>query len=80
VRKRIAGIILIFISLFYLTGCAVHPITLEKELMIISEEKEIAIGKRTDPLIIQQMGYYDDPALQDYINKGMSQKRYCVPL
>jgi predicted Zn-dependent protease len=78
VRKRIASIILIFISLFYLTGCAVNPVTLEKELMIISEEKEIAIGKRTDPLIIQQMGYYDDPALQDYINQlGQKLAKVC---
>ena len=71
--KVIAGTTLILVSLFYLSGCAVNPVTLEKELMIISEEKEIAIGKRTDPLIVQQMGYYDDPALQAYVD-GIGQK------
>jgi predicted Zn-dependent protease len=69
VKKRIASIILIYISLFYLTGCAIHPVTLEKELMIVSEEKEIAIGEKSDPYILQQYGYYDDPVLQDYINR-----------
>ena len=52
-----------------LVGCAVHPVTLKKELMIISEEKELDIGRKSDPYILQQMGYYDDPALQDYVNQ-----------
>ncbi|MDX1779671.1 MAG: M48 family metalloprotease, partial [Thermodesulfobacteriota bacterium] len=51
-----------------LLGCAVHPVTLDKQLMIISEEKEIAIGERSDSLIVQQFGYYDDPAMQEYVN------------
>ena len=67
--KVISSTTLILISLFYLTGCAVHPVTLEKELMIISEEKEIAIGKKSDPYILRQYGYYDDPPLQDYVNQ-----------
>lgn len=50
-------------------GCAIHPVTWEKELMIISEEKEIDIGRKTDPYILHQMGYYEDPALQDYVNR-----------
>ena len=67
--KVISSTTLILISLFYLAGCAVHPVTLEKELMIVSEEKEIAIGEKSDPYILQQYGYYDDPTLQDYINR-----------
>jgi len=69
VKKRITIITLTLILLFCLIGCAVNPVTLEKELMIISENKEIAIGKRSDPVILQQFGYYDDPTLQDYINR-----------
>ena len=78
VKKRITGVILILITLFCLAGCAVHPVTLEKELMIISEEKEIAIGKRSDPFILQEFGYYDDPALQDYVSRiGQKLVRFC---
>ena len=51
-----------------LLGCSVHPVTLDKQLMIISEEKEIAIGERSDLLIVQQFGYYNDPAIQEYVN------------
>ena len=60
-----AGCTVLFLSAWYLLGCAVHPITLEKQFMIISEEKEISIGKRSDPVILQQFGYSDDPALQE---------------
>jgi len=64
-----AGCTVLFLITWNLLGCAVHPITLEKQFMIISEEKEIAIGRRSDPVILQQFGYYDDPALQEYVNE-----------
>jgi len=69
VKKIGLRIILIIASLFFFVGCAVHPITLEKEFMIISEEKEISIGKKSDPYVLQQFGYYNDPTLQNYINQ-----------
>jgi len=51
------------------SACAVNPVTLEKEFMIISEEKELSIGERSDPVIVQEYGLYDDPALQEYVNE-----------
>jgi predicted Zn-dependent protease len=68
-RRIDAGFTVLFMIAGYLLGCAVHPVTLEKQFMIISEEKEISIGKRSDPVILQQFGYYDDPALQEYVNE-----------
>ena len=68
-KEIIVATTLILIMILCLIGCAVHPVTLEKELMIISEEKELDIGRKSDPYILQQMGYYDDPALQDYVNR-----------
>ena len=77
-KKRMTIITLILLPLFCLSACAVNPVTLEKEFMIISEEKEISIGKRSDPFILQQFGYYDDPALQDYIKRvGQTLARVC---
>jgi len=66
---RNRGIMLMLLSFLYLVACAINPVTLEKELMIISEDKEIAIGGKSDPIILQQFGYYDDPSLQEYINR-----------
>jgi len=69
VKELINFILVVLIFPLYLVGCAVHPVTMEKEFMIISEEKEIAIGKNADPVILQQFGYYDDPVLQNYVNQ-----------
>ncbi len=68
-KEIIAANTVILIFILCLVGCAVHPVTLKKELMIISEEKELDIGRKSDPYILHQMGYYDDPALQDYVNQ-----------
>ena len=42
--RIISGVIMLLVVAGYLLGCAVHPVTLDKQLMIVSEEKEIAIG------------------------------------
>ena len=42
--RIIPGALLLLVVTGCLVGCAVHPVTLDKQLMIVSEEKEIAIG------------------------------------
>ncbi len=50
-------------------GCAVNPITGQEELMFISENKDIEIGRQYAPEIEKQLGgRIDDPSLQNYIN------------
>jgi predicted Zn-dependent protease len=61
----------------FLSGCttvtAVNPVTLKNDFMVISENTEINIGRKADPGIIQEFGYYNDPVLQSYVNE-ISQK------
>ncbi len=62
-------LIKIFLSLaFFVAGCSVHPHTLEREFNIVSEQKELNIGRTAHPQIIAQFGYYQNPELQRYIN------------
>jgi len=50
-------------------GCATNPITGKTELMLISEEQDIEIGKKYAPEIEKQMGgRIQDEVLQNYIN------------
>ena len=60
-----------FLSLFlFFSGCtAVNPITLKKEFNVVSEEKEIMLGRKADPQIINHFGLYNDPDLQRYVNQ-----------
>jgi predicted Zn-dependent protease len=54
---------------FFASGCSVNPHTLEREFNIVSEEKEINIGRSAHPQIIEQFGYYQNPELQQYVNE-----------
>lgn len=49
-------------------GCAKNPVTGKKEVVLMSEEQELAMGKEADPQIVAEFGLYEDKALQDYLN------------
>ncbi len=48
-------------------ACATNPATGERQLSFMSEEKEIALGQENDAQVRQEMGSYDDRALQEYV-------------
>jgi len=60
-------IVLSLILILFGMSCAINPVTGKKELMLISEQEEIALGKNTDTEIRTQFGIYDDSALLAYI-------------
>lgn len=49
--------------------CAVNPVTGKKQVVLMSEAQEIAMGQEADPQIIAQYGLYENKALQDFINQ-----------
>lgn len=49
--------------------CARNPATGARELMLISESQEIAMGKAADPQIVAQMGVVQDARIQSYIGQ-----------
>lgn len=54
---------------FIFENCARNPVTGKRQVALISEEQEIAMGKEADPAIIAQYGLYENPALQAFINE-----------
>jgi predicted Zn-dependent protease len=59
------GVILLIIS------CAVNPVTGKKQLMLMSEAREIALGVQYDPQVIATFGEYKDADLQFFLqSKG----------
>ena len=62
-------LLILSLSLCLSTGCAVNPITGEEELMFISENQDIEIGREYAPEIEKQLGgKIDNPSLQNYID------------
>jgi len=54
-----------------ISGCAVNPVTGKKELTLMSQSQEVALGVKQYPQAQQTQGgqYQVDPALQDYVNR-----------
>jgi predicted Zn-dependent protease len=50
-----------------LIGCTINPVTGKKEISLISESQELALGKQTDLEIRQQYGVYGDADLNAYV-------------
>jgi len=48
-------------------SCSVNPATGKRQLSLISEQQEIAMGREADQQISQQLGLYDDDELQRYL-------------
>ncbi len=54
--------------LLFLGSCAVNPVTGERELSFVSEAQEIQMGQQLLAQSRQATGFYDDPALAQYIS------------
>lgn len=53
--------------LLLLISCARNPVTGKKQVALISEKQEIAMGQEADPQIIAEFGLYPDSLLQQFI-------------
>ena len=50
-------------------ACATNPATGNKEFSLMSESQEIALGEQMDKQVRQEMGIYNDPELQRYVEQ-----------
>lgn len=58
---------IVFLMLFAYS-CARNPVTGKRQLMLVSEKREKAMGLAYDPQVIQEFGMYDNKVIQDFIN------------
>jgi predicted Zn-dependent protease len=49
-------------------GCVTNPATGKKQLSLVSESQATEIGRQSAEEVVQQIGLYDDPALQKYVS------------
>lgn len=69
-RKSIGGGLL---ALLLLGSCARNPVTGKKEVVLMSESQELAMGRDADPQIVAQFGLYPDSSLQQFIREKGNQ-------
>ncbi|MGB0866358.1 MAG: M48 family metalloprotease [Granulosicoccaceae bacterium] len=54
--------------LLTLVGCAANPVTGKRDLVMMSEQQEISLGRQSHPQILKQYPRYKDERLQKYVN------------
>ncbi len=52
-----------------LAGCAVNPVSGERDFTLVSESDEIEQGRRFHEVVLARYGVYEDPELQQYVNR-----------
>jgi predicted Zn-dependent protease len=67
-RLNILVIISLFIAdLLLIISCAFNPVTGKRQLVLMSEAQEVALGIQYDPQVLATFGEYEDPDLQSFI-------------
>jgi predicted Zn-dependent protease len=59
--------LLVLLLASYLTGCATNPATGDQDLVFMSEEDEIMIGKQHHQQVLREYSVYGDVELQGYV-------------
>jgi predicted Zn-dependent protease len=54
---------------FVSVGCSLNPATGGRQLILIGEEQEMAMGREAHEDIVATMGVYPDDAVQDYVDR-----------
>lgn len=67
-KKSLHALMLVSAFLMF-NSCAKNPVTGKRDLMLMSESQEIAMGKESDPDIIKFFGLYQDKTLQKFIDE-----------
>ena len=61
--------LLLVLSLISLVGCARNPVTGRREIVLVSQGQEIAMGRENHPAILQEYGQVDDDSIQTYLQR-----------
>lgn len=67
-KQLTSSFLLVACSILIIT-CARNPVTGKRQVVLMSEAQEIAMGQEADPQIVAQYGLYDDKALQAFITE-----------
>ena len=62
-------IALFSIAVLFVIACAVNPVTGKKQIMLMSEEQEIEMGKQYDPQVIATFGEYKNDMMLAFLQQ-----------
>lgn len=68
IMNRILSLFFIGLSFSFLAACATNPVTGKQDIVLMSEHKEIAIGKKMHQDLISKGSVYKNTKLQKYVS------------
>lgn len=66
---RIVQYALFLLAFLVLSACSKNPVTGKRQALLMSEEREVSLGKQSDPSIVASFGMYPDETLQRFIDQ-----------
>lgn len=69
INKYLPTAAVLLAAFLALPACAVNPVTGKKQITLMSERQEISQGQGYDPQVVAQMGVYENPALQAFLDQ-----------
>lgn len=67
--KRLSITVLLTSIMLFFNSCSTNPVTGKKDVILMSEGQELAMGQQADPQIVAQFGMYENPAIQRFIDE-----------
>lgn len=64
-----AKVVVLLATLLMIPSCAVNPVTGKRQIMLMSEAQEIAMGAQYDPQVLATFGVYPDQKLNNFVQK-----------
>ena len=72
----VSKLLLLLAAILLIPSCAVNPVTGKKQLMLMSEAQEVALGAQYDPSVVSTFGVYNNQELLDFVTlKGTEMGR-----
>ena len=65
--RKARSLVLMVALLALIPSCAINPVTGKKQLMLMTEAQEVALGAQYDPSVVSTFGVYDSPELLNFI-------------
>lgn len=62
-------ITLFLCSALVVSACASNPVSGRSNFVLVSEQSEVEMGREAAPQVVEQFGYYDNAALQEYVQR-----------
>ncbi len=68
-RRQPTRLIVLLVSILFLAQCAKNPVTGKRQLVLVYEGQEVAMGRDSHPAVLSEFGELQNEELQSYVGR-----------